>query len=129
MTTKKSLVCPYDGTTVNNFRPTGGVRRHDDFFVALYVFEHSINNQSSRPGTSVNLKNAPIPKMNSENSILFEDETYGGVFEDPVDKSKKPGAKSDPKKLQTSSGKKLNETEDPSSFDDSVNVSKSGSKP
>ncbi len=29
--------------------------------------------------------------MNSENSIIFEDETYGGVFEDPEEKPKIPG--------------------------------------
>jgi hypothetical protein len=29
------------------------------------------------------MKNAPIPKMANDNSLIFEDETYGGVFEDP----------------------------------------------
>jgi len=28
------------------------------------------------------MKNAPIPKMSSENSIIFEDPTYDGVFEE-----------------------------------------------
>jgi hypothetical protein len=119
---KKDLICPYDGTLVNNFKPKGGVRRHDDFFVALYVFEHTVNNHT---GNSVNMKNAHIPKMNSENSIIFEDPTYEGVFEEEEDlpkKSTKPSAEA--KKPINSYAKKLNDTENPS-MDDSVNVSRS----
>jgi hypothetical protein len=30
----------------------------------------------------MSLKNAPIPKMKLDNSLIFEDESYGGVFEE-----------------------------------------------
>jgi hypothetical protein len=30
----------------------------------------------------MNLQSTLIPKMNSDNSIIFEDKTFGGVFED-----------------------------------------------
>ena len=84
---KKTLVCPFDGTEVNNFHPKGGVRRHDDFFKALYVFEHSMSQQSKRSGSSMNLQTTLIPKMNSDNSIIFEDKTFGGVFEYPEEEN------------------------------------------
>ena len=77
------------------------------------------------------MKNAHIPKMNNDNSIVFEDETYGGVFEDP-DQVEEQKTSTNPKKVADKNHKsasvgekKLNQTAD-NSAEDSVNVSRTG---
>ena len=70
-----------DGTVVSDFSSKrGSVRRHDDLLVALFVLEQQMA-KGEEPHSSMNLHAMSVPTFNNDNSLEFEDETYGGVFD------------------------------------------------
>jgi hypothetical protein len=78
-------MCPYDGYITDNFTlEKGNVKRHYDLFVALYVLEQKqmeLFSKSGRRKSEMSINDVQLPTFNSDNSLIFPDETHGGVFE------------------------------------------------
>ena len=106
------MMCPYDGHIMHNFTiEKGNVRRHYDLFVALYVLEQQQNqllNNNGRPKSTMSLRDVQLPTFNNETSLIFEDKTYGGVFEKSQIEEEKGSSKNKTKGITTPS-KKENE--------------------
>ena len=79
ITNKTDLECPLDGMVINNFTTKGGVRRHDDLLVALYVLEQQMA-KGEMPNSSMSLQNWQVPQFDNDNSLEFDDGQYGGIF-------------------------------------------------
>jgi zinc-RING finger domain len=58
---KTELECPFDGEIVKDFSShLGGVKRHDDLLIALYVLEQQMM-QGEMPSSNINLMSWQLP--------------------------------------------------------------------
>lgn len=108
------MMCPYDGHITQNFSfEKGNVKRHYDLFVALYVLDQQqaqLFNNNGRPKSTMSLRDVKLPLFDTENSLIFEDETYGGVFDkSQIEEEKQQSLQNNSNKVIGSASKKENE--------------------
>jgi len=79
------MECPIDGSIYHDFSSKGGVKRHDDLLVALYLLEQQ---NSLEDGAALDFQNLAVPEFHNDNSIEIEEPNFGGIFGNtPLDKT------------------------------------------